>query len=149
MHFESKNEDETAAFAEDIAKACIKHCQSAPLTITLQGNLGAGKTALARAIIRHITGHADMHVPSPTFTLVQNYEGPQFPIWHCDFYRLEDPEEVFELGWDDMRSSGLLLIEWPEKLGPYEPNDCAQIFINIGHDDHKTRIIEIQGLDIG
>jgi tRNA threonylcarbamoyladenosine biosynthesis protein TsaE len=88
--------------------------------IALEGPLGAGKTTLARAFIRHLTSPAE-DVPSPTFTLVQTYASPRGPIWHFDLFRLGHPGEAIELGLEDAFAEGIALIEWPERLGPYLP----------------------------
>lgn len=85
--------------------------------VLLSGDLGAGKTALARGILAGL-GHVG-EVPSPTFTLVQSYEVPgvRLPVWHVDLYRLEDSGEVEELGLDEILVDGALIIEWPERAG--------------------------------
>ncbi len=83
--------------------------------VALQGNLGAGKTTFARALLRALGIEGD--VPSPTFTLVQTYETPCFPVAHFDLYRLKDESELDELGFDDARADGVTLIEWPERAG--------------------------------
>lgn len=82
--------------------------------VLLVGDLGAGKTALARAIIRTLAGDPDLDVPSPTFALVQPYDSPRGAILHADLYRLGDPREVDELGLAD-NPDAIVLVEWPER----------------------------------
>lgn len=89
--------------------------------VGLKGDLGAGKTTLARAIIRAAAADPDLIVPSPTFTLVEVYETPRGTFWHFDLYRLEAPEQVYELGWEEALAEGIVLLEWPERLGELLP----------------------------
>lgn len=84
--------------------------------VCLTGNLGAGKTTLARGAIEAWTGEEREEVPSPTFTLVQTYEGGRGELWHVDLYRLKRPEEAWELGLEDAFADAACLIEWPERL---------------------------------
>jgi len=93
--------------------------------VGLKGELGAGKTTLARAILRAATDDPALIVPSPTFTLVEVYETPHGTYWHFDLYRLETPEQVFELGWEEARAEGIVLLEWPERLGPLLPKHLS------------------------
>jgi tRNA threonylcarbamoyl adenosine modification protein YjeE len=84
-------------------------------TVTLSGDLGAGKTTFVRALIRHLAGDTTIEVPSPTFTLMQSYELPQFPLVHADLYRLTGAAEISELGFDDLPDNAVLMIEWPDR----------------------------------
>ncbi len=83
--------------------------------VFLIGDLGAGKTTLARGAICAFVGQS-IEAPSPTYTLVQTYPGPEFELWHFDLYRLQQPEDLEELGWDDAQEQGACLIEWPDRM---------------------------------
>src|SRR5215469_6486758 len=83
--------------------------------VGLKGELGSGKTTLARAILRAAAGDPDLVVPSPTFTLVEVYDTPRGTYWHFDLYRLEAPHQAYELGWEEALAGGITLIEWPER----------------------------------
>jgi tRNA threonylcarbamoyladenosine biosynthesis protein TsaE len=111
--------------------------------IALNGDLGAGKTALARAFIRARTT-AGEEVPSPTFTLVQLYEGFGPTIWHFDLYRLGNAEEAWELGIEEAFASGISLIEWPDRLGPLLPEHRLDITLDFG-EQPETRRASIDG----
>ena len=93
--------------------------------VGLKGDLGAGKTTLARAVVRAAAGDPELIVPSPTFTLVEVYDTPRGPIWHFDLYRLDSPDQVYELGWEEALAEGVVLIEWPERLGPLLPQHLS------------------------
>lgn len=110
--------------------------------IALRGDLGAGKTTLARGLIQALLGRNE-EVPSPTYTLVQMYEGPGFPLWHFDLYRLEDPDDVQELGWDETQD-GAALIEWPDRAGRHLPAQRLDVFLENSGDGRRARL-EPQG----
>jgi len=95
--------------------------------VTLTGELGAGKTTLSRGLIQAICG--DIDVPSPTYTLLQTYPAGEYEIYHFDFYRLEKPEDCLELGLQDALDFGASLMEWPERLGRYLPEDNLTVDI--------------------
>jgi tRNA threonylcarbamoyladenosine biosynthesis protein TsaE len=97
--------------------------------ITLSGDLGAGKTALARALIRHLAGDPALEVPSPTFTLVQSYDTRIGVVQHFDLWRLEGPGGLEELGWEDARD-GIVLLEWPDRLGALRPADALTVALH-------------------
>jgi tRNA threonylcarbamoyl adenosine modification protein YjeE len=99
--------------------------------ITLSGDLGAGKTTFARALIRHLAGDPTFEVPSPTFTLMQNYELPRFSLAHVDLYRLGDPSELAELGVHDVAADSVILIEWPDRAGDGLPSDRYDIALTL------------------
>lgn len=101
--------------------------------VYLHGELGMGKSTLARALIRALTV-PDMDVPSPTFTLLQTYEAANFDIVHLDLYRLTAPEDSYELGLDEMLDHSVLLIEWPSRLGHLGFDDRLDISLE---DDGK------------
>ncbi len=106
--------------------------------ILLFGNLGTGKSTLARAFVRALTS-ADEEVPSPTFTLVQAYEAEPADIWHFDLYRLEKPDDSYELGIEDAFVEGISLIEWPERLGHLTPRGRLDIRLASGENETARR----------
>jgi hypothetical protein len=116
------NETATSHLMEDLALLI-----GAGDVITLSGDLGAGKTAAARAMIRYLAGDDGLEVPSPTFTLAQGYELPSFPLVHADLYRVEHPGELEEIGLSPLPDGVVALIEWPERAPDVWPDDRIDI----------------------
>jgi tRNA threonylcarbamoyladenosine biosynthesis protein TsaE len=108
--------------------------------VALVGGLGAGKTTLARAILRAATGAPALVVPSPTFTLVEVYDTPRGMFWHFDLYRLETSDQVFELGWEEARADGIALVEWAERLGPLLPHERLTVTLSIEGDGRRATL---------
>jgi tRNA threonylcarbamoyladenosine biosynthesis protein TsaE len=123
----SNSEEETKAAARSVASQSM-----AGDIFLLKGDLGAGKSVFARSFIQTLLNNTNMDVPSPTFTLVQQYDTDKAPVWHFDLYRLEDPEEIYETGWEEaVTGDNILLVEWPERLGFLTPTRYKEIEINI------------------
>ncbi len=99
--------------------------------VTLSGDLGAGKTVFARALIRELVKDPELEVPSPTFTLMQIYDGERFPIVHADLYRIKSPSELAELGWDEAAEGAVVLVEWAERAGSELPADRLDIELRL------------------
>src|SRR5271167_3642982 len=98
--------------------------------VTLSGDLGAGKTAAARALIRYLASDDSIEVPSPTFTLAQNYDLPAFPLVHADLYRINDATELEEIGLSPLPGGVVVLIEWPERARSAMPSDRIDIALS-------------------
>ncbi|TCD16708.1 tRNA (adenosine(37)-N6)-threonylcarbamoyltransferase complex ATPase subunit type 1 TsaE [Oricola cellulosilytica] len=110
--------------------------------LLLKGDLGAGKTTFARALIRALAGDSSLEVPSPTFTLVQNYE-LRFPIAHVDLYRIANPAEIDELGLQEAVNIGVAIIEWPEKADGNLPTGAVTLSLAEWPDDPEGRVLRI------
>lgn len=112
--------------------------------ILLDGDLGAGKTVFARAVIRTLMGDNDLSVPSPTFPLVQGYETPKGMVYHYDLYRLDENEsDILELGWEEQSLEGICLVEWPQRLGILTPKKHIAISLTIPENHPDKRFIQI------
>lgn len=132
------DETATAALAERIAALA----QPGDV-IALRGDLGTGKSVFARAFIRARCQVND-DIPSPTFTLVQLYESADAAVYHFDMYRLAQPADALELGLEDALATGIVLIEWPERLGPLLPETRLDVFLAFG-DMPEARVVHFAG----
>lgn len=113
--------------------------------VLLEGPLGAGKSELARRLLRAAAGDPGLEVPSPTFTLVQTYALPGRTLHHFDLYRLDGPQDLAELGWDEARDD-IVIVEWPDRLGPLAPPGALRIALAPGATD-DARIATLSGWD--
>ena len=140
MRMALPDEDATQAFAGRLAGQLRTHD-----FVGLDGVLGIGKTTCARHMIAALAGHG-MEVPSPSFTLVQTYDFDRFTLWHFDLYRIETPEAVYELGFEDALADGVTLVEWPERLGPLLPAERLHVRFSQGPSaDARIADIEAHG----
>jgi tRNA threonylcarbamoyladenosine biosynthesis protein TsaE len=105
-------------------------------SILLEGPLGAGKTTFARAFLRAAAGDKKLDVPSPSFTLVQIYDTRIGPIHHYDLWRIDDANALAELDWDEARD-GVVLVEWPDRLGALRPADALTIVFELREGDAR------------
>lgn len=137
MRLELVNLAATEALAARIAQ--LLHPGDAVL---LDGPLGAGKSAFARALLRALSQDPQLEVPSPTFTLVQSYPLPGGGLaHHFDLYRLSGPAEIGELGWDEARE-GIVIVEWPDRLGALTPAGALRIALDYGdHPDARRAVL--------
>lgn len=124
------------AETEDLARRIASELRVGD-TVALRGGLGAGKTTLARAILRALGVEGD--VPSPSFTLVQEYETSRFKVLHCDLYRIIDKAELAELGIEDGLRESAMLIEWPERAESHIAEDALWIEMEISG-QHERRV---------
>ncbi|HEY4141963.1 MAG TPA: tRNA (adenosine(37)-N6)-threonylcarbamoyltransferase complex ATPase subunit type 1 TsaE [Pseudolabrys sp.] len=106
--------------------------------ITLSGDLGAGKTTFARALIRHFAGDDSVEVPSPTFTIMQTYELPRFNLLHADLYRLSGPGELAELGFEDAAENAVTLLEWPDRAAGHLPPNRLDLTLTLSPQQGET-----------
>jgi tRNA threonylcarbamoyladenosine biosynthesis protein TsaE len=126
-----KEEKATLAFGRKLAKAL-----RAGDVVTLAGQLSAGKTTLVRGLLEAL-GHRG-EVPSPSFAIVQPYEALDPPVWHVDLYRIENVSDLEELGLEDIREEGVLIVEWPEHAGPDVWPDALALSLEVGEDGARA-----------
>lgn len=130
MVYNSNSPKET----ENISKAFSKELKAGDV-ICLNGDLGTGKTAFVGGLVKAL-GYAEP-ISSPTFTIVNCYEGAAFPIYHFDVYRIEDSDEMYEIGYEEyINGDGITLIEWSEKISDILPLERYEITIKKNYDKH-------------
>jgi len=135
------NEEATLALAADLSKLLV-----AGDVVALSGDLGTGKTTFARSLIRAIAGDPALEAPSPTFTLMQIYEGDFGKIVHADFYRINAASDVAELGWEEACEGALLLVEWAERARELFSGDYLEIRFSFAEPERRdARIVNIAG----
>jgi tRNA threonylcarbamoyl adenosine modification protein YjeE len=139
MKHTSTNESQTAQIAATLSETLKPRD-----VLCLNGTLGMGKTVFARALIRRLTNNPSAHIPSPTFTLLQTYDAPIAPIYHYDFYRIKDPDEIFELDWEDALADAITIIEWPQRLSIHLPQTRLDITLSNLEKKPDSRIITIE-----
>lgn len=133
----TENEGQTIAYAAAFARTLKKGD-----IVAFYGDLGAGKSVFCRSVIRTLCNDAGMDVPSPTYTIVQNYDAQDCMVSHFDLYRLADPQEIYEIGWEEYLSTGIVLIEWPSRLGAILPEKRIDIIFLDVPDHPDCRKIE-------
>ncbi len=110
--------------ATEALGARLAHTLRTGDVLLLEGPLGAGKSALARAVLRTLTANPALEVPSPTYTLVQTYDTPIGTVAHFDLWRLDGAADLAELGWDE---ADVAIVEWPDRLGALRPDDALTV----------------------
>lgn len=139
MHYKNITRENLSTFAKNIAEAL-----TSPLVICLWGDLGVGKSTLSREILLCLDPSLT-DLPSPTFTLVQQYDTPKGEVWHCDLYRLTNPGDIVELGLEEAFYEVITLIEWPDKMGDYLPRNRLDIHLSMDPSNPDSlRILHIE-----
>ncbi|MBS1095452.1 tRNA (adenosine(37)-N6)-threonylcarbamoyltransferase complex ATPase subunit type 1 TsaE [Gluconobacter wancherniae] len=111
--------------------------------VALSGGLGAGKSTFARAFLRHLSSDPLLEVPSPSFALVQPYDTPKGAVFHYDLWRLDGPDALYELAWDDA-CEGIMLVEWPERAEDHLPECALHVTLMPGNTE-DARVVELTG----
>lgn len=138
MQFVSHSTQETEQFGEEVAKSL-----RGGDVLAFTGSLGMGKTAFTRGLARGLGCRG--RVTSPTFTIVNEYEG-KMPLFHFDMYRLGSSDELFDIGWDDyLARGGVCAVEWSERVSDALPDDTIYVDIARGEEDENTRTITVTG----
>lgn len=133
----SHSEEETIEFGRQIASQLKKGD-----LILLCGELGSGKTKLTEGILSYF--HLQNEISSPTFTIVNEYQTPSFPLFHFDVYRLEDIDEFYAIGGEEYFEKGVCIIEWGEKIESILPPNYIKIFFSRNFEQENSRVLDIQ-----
>lgn len=142
MEYLSHNEQETEALGQRLAAAL-----SPGAVVAYRGGLGMGKTAFTRGLAKGL-GYSG-RVTSPTFTIVNEYEGGRLPLFHFDMYRLEDDDALFDIGWEDyLDRGGVCAVEWSEQVAVAMPADTVYVTIARRPEDDRWRTITIEGVEL-
>ena len=142
MEFFSHSPDETEAIAQRLAA----HLSPGDV-IAYEGGLGMGKTAFTRGLARGL-GYGG-HVTSPTFTIVNEYEGSRLPLFHFDMYRLSGPDDLFDIGWEDyLDRGGVCAVEWSEMVSDALPPETIYVRISRSAEHDSWRTITIEGVEM-
>ena len=142
MDYLTHNEAETEALGARLAAAL-----SPGAVVAYRGDLGAGKTAFTRGLARGL-GYPG-RVTSPTFTIVNEYEGGRLPLFHFDMYRLADADDLFDIGWEDyLDRGGVCAVEWSEQVADALPDDTIYVTLTRRDEDPSWRTITIEGAAI-
>ena len=141
MQFITHSPDETRQLGQRLAAVL-----EPGTVVAFTGDLGAGKTAFTSGIARGLG--IDERVTSPTFTIVNEYEGGRLPLFHFDMYRLGSADELFDIGWEDyLARKGVCAVEWTENVAEAIEGDAIRVSIRRGGDDN-SRVIDIEGVDL-
>ena len=142
MEYLSHNEAETEALGARLAAVLTPGT-----VVAYRGGLGMGKTAFTRGLARGL-GYAG-RVTSPTFTIVNEYEGGRLPLFHFDMYRLDDAGALFDIGWEDyLDRGGVCAVEWSEQVAEAMPQESVYVTISRRPEDDRARIITIEGVEL-
>ena len=141
MEYLSHNEAETEALGARLAAVLTPGA-----VVAYRGGLGMGKTAFTRGLARGLG--CTERVTSPTFTIVNEYEGP-VPLFHFDLYRLEDADALFDIGWEDyLDRGGVCAVEWSEQVAEAMPPETVYVTISRRPEDDRARTITIEGVEL-
>ena len=141
MEFITHSREETEQLGAKLANAL-----NGGAVVAFTGDLGAGKTAFVSGMARALG--VEERVTSPTFTIVNEYEGGRLPLFHFDMYRLGDADELFHIGWEDyLARGGICAVEWSENVAEAMEPDAVRVSIRRG-DGEDDRILEIEGVDL-